>query len=338
METSHVATHLHTEAAIFFSPGTPDPSDCAWRASEWQKPAKARAAHLRHTLHFMTENTISPGGVAYMPTAYLQSSMPSSPVHSTYAPSIDAASSMPRASIAPSTPRIRSPPLSVLSSPRATDWRYSRDSLAATAVPYTKEYIENYRRRIKDEQDAEALMVYALYLIEAAKRTLDPHDSEKQARKYREALLSESVKIIKKLATSGAAPGKPPYADAQFYLANCYGNGKLGMSIDHAKSYHLYVQASKQNHPAATYRTAVCNEVGAGTKRNPKLGVLFYRKAASLGDTAGMYKLGMILLYGLLEQHPNPREAIVWLKRAADQADEDNPCLLYTSPSPRDRG
>jgi len=99
-------------------------------------------------------------------------------------------------------------------------------------VPYTKEYIENYRRRIKDEQDAEALMLYALYLIEAAKRTLDPHDSEKQARKYREALLSESVKIIKKLATSGAAPGKPPYADAQFYLANCYGNGKLGMSID----------------------------------------------------------------------------------------------------------
>ena len=181
METSHVATHLHTEAAIFFSPGTPDPSDCAWRASEWQKPAKARAAHLRHTLHFMTENTISPGGVAYMPTAYLQSSMPSSPVHSTYAPSIDAASSMPRASIAPSTPRIRSPPLSVLSSPRATDWRYSRDSLAATAVPYTKEYIENYRRRIKDEQDAEALMQYALYLIEAAKRMLDPHDSEKQA-------------------------------------------------------------------------------------------------------------------------------------------------------------
>jgi len=196
-------------------------------------------------------------------------------------------------------------------------------------VPYTKEYIENYRRRIKDEQDAEALMVYALYLIEAAKRTLDPHDSEKQARKNRETLLSESVKIIKKLATSGAAPGKPPYADAQFYLANCYGNGKLGMSIDHAKSYHLYVQASKQNHPAATYRTAVCNEVGAGTKRNPKLGVLFYRKAASLGDTAGMYKLGMILLYGLLEQHPNPREAIVWLKRAADQADEDNPHALY---------
>ena len=138
---------------------------------------------------------------------------------------------MPRASIAPSTPRIRSPPLSVLSSPRATDWRYSRDSLAATAVPYTKEYIENYRRRIKNEQDAEALMVYALYLIEAAKRTLDPHDSEKQARKYREALLSESVKIIKKLATSGAAPGKPPYADAQFYLANCYGNGKLGICL-----------------------------------------------------------------------------------------------------------
>lgn len=40
MEESHVATHLHIETAIFFAPGTPDPSDCAWRASEWQEPAR----------------------------------------------------------------------------------------------------------------------------------------------------------------------------------------------------------------------------------------------------------------------------------------------------------
>jgi TPR repeat protein len=87
--------------------------------------------------------------------------------------------------------------------------------------------------------------------------------------------------------------------------------------------------ASKLNHPAATYRSAVCNEIGAGTKKDFNRAVLFYRKAAALGDTAAMYKLGMILLGGLLHQPRNLRESIVWLRRAAAQADEDNPHALH---------
>ncbi|CCU97514.1 Activator of Chs3-like protein [Malassezia sympodialis ATCC 42132] len=146
----------------------------------------------------------------------------------------------------------------------------------------------------------------------------------KQARKYRESLLHEGMRVIKKLATTPVAPGQPPFAEAQFYMANCYGNGRNGVSIDHVKSYHLYVQASKQNHAAATYRTAVCNELGAGTKRNYELAMRFYRKSASLSDTAGL-----ILLHGLLDQPANPREAIVWLRRAASQADEDHPHALH---------
>lgn len=42
-----------------------------------------------------------------------------------------------------------------------------------------------------------------------------------------------------------------------------------------------------------------------------------------------MYKLGMIQLKGLLGQTKNPRDAINWLKRAADQADENNPHALH---------
>ena len=55
-----------------------------------------------------------------------------------------------------------------------------------------------------------------------------------------------------------------------------------------------------------------------------------------------MYKMGMILLKGLLGQPKNPREAVSWLKRAADRADEENPHalhelgLLYESASPND--
>jgi len=38
--------------------------------------------------------------------------------------------------------------------------------------------------------------------------------------------------------------------------------------------------------------------------------------------------LGIILLRGLLGLPVNPREAITWLKRAAESADEENPRAL----------
>lgn len=55
----------------------------------------------------------------------------------------------------------------------------------------------------------------------------------------------------------------------------------------------------------------------------------WYKKASALGDTAAMYKLGMIMLKGLLGQARNGREAINWLKRAADHADANNPHALH---------
>lgn len=208
--------------------------------------------------------------------------------------------------------------------------RRSKDSkMPQQTLPFNKAFVDEYRHRMKGDPDPEAQFAFARYLIEAAKKVHDPKDGPKQARKYRDALLSESLKLIKRLATTGMGLGKPPYAEAQFFLANCFGNGSLGLQVDHEKAYNLYVQASKQNHAAATYRTAVCNEVGAGTRRDHHRAVLFYRKASALGDTAGMYKLGMILLNGLLGQPRNIREAIVWLKRAAGQADEDNPHALH---------
>lgn len=221
---------------------------------------------------------------------------------------------------------------SVRSNNSAAARRRSKDAAAKQQqqqLPFNKAFVEEYRHRMKGDPDPEAQFAYARYLIEAAKKVQDPRDGPKQARKYRDALLSDSLKLIKRLATTGMGLGKPPYAEAQFFLANCFGNGSLGLQVDHEKAYNLYVQASKQNHAAATYRTAVCNEVGAGTRRDHHRAVLFYRKASALGDTAGMYKLGMILLNGMLGQPRNIREAIVWLKRAAGQADEDNPHALH---------
>lgn len=195
--------------------------------------------------------------------------------------------------------------------------------------PLTIELLDEMRQRAKNSNDPAAQLEYAKALIEAAVTFGNDDPDPKRQKKNKEALFMEGLKIIKRLATTGMGMGKPAYPDAQFFLANCYGNGSLGLQIDHDKAFNLYMQASKQNHPAATYRTAVCHELGAGTKRDHTRAVQFYRKAASLGDTAAMYKLGMVILKGLLGQQANPREAITWLKRAAANADEDNPHALH---------
>lgn len=193
-----------------------------------------------------------------------------------------------------------------------------------SAPPFTKEYIDQYRQRIKADPDPEAHFLYAKYLIDAAKKIRTSSKDPRSAKKYSEVLIGESLKVIRRLATQGEA-----YDEAQFFLANCYGTGALGLQVDHERAYHLYLQAAKQNHAAASYRVAVCNEIGAGTRREPPRAAAFYRKAASLGDTPAMYKLGMILLNGSLGEQKNPREATNWLKRAAEQADEENPHALH---------
>ncbi len=193
-----------------------------------------------------------------------------------------------------------------------------------SAPPYTKEYIDQYRQRIKADPDPEAHFLYAKYLIDAARKIRSTNKDQRSAKKYTEVLIGESLKVVRRLATQGDA-----YDEAQFYLANCYGTGSLGLQVDHERAYHLYLQAAKQNHAAACYRVAVCNEIGAGTRKEPTRAANFYRKAASLGDTAAMYKLGMILLQGALGEQKNPREAVGWLRRAAEQADEENPHALH---------
>lgn len=193
----------------------------------------------------------------------------------------------------------------------------------------TIEVLDEMRQHAKFSNDPAAQLDYAKALIEAAVSFGNDDPDPKRQKKNKEALFVEGLKILKRLATTGVGMGRPAYPEAQFFLANCYGNGSLGLQIDHDKAFNLYMQASKQNHPASTYRTGVCYELGAGTKRDYSRAVQYYRKAAALADTAAMYKLGMIYLKGLMSQQANPRDAILWLKRAAAQADEDNPHALH---------
>ncbi|KDQ12342.1 hypothetical protein BOTBODRAFT_113201 [Botryobasidium botryosum FD-172 SS1] len=225
-------------------------------------------------------------------------------------------------------PRVQERPYdtqSIMSeSGRSINGRRPMQAAEVRQPPFTKEYVDDYRARIKADPDPAVHFGFAKYLIEAAKNIGADAPDQRLVRKYRDSLISEALKIIRRLATQGET-----YSEAQFFLANCFGTGMLGLAVDHERAYHLYLQAAKQNHAAACYRVAVCNEIGKGTRREHPRAFAFYRKAAAMGDTAAMYKLAVIHLTGTLGQAKDGREALPWLKRAAEQADEENPHALH---------
>lgn len=216
---------------------------------------------------------------------------------------------------------------------------------ASSAISFA-ESLENFRANAKKSSDLYVQLDFVCYLLESSKKIqkdpsqlgihlpptppgLASSQNEERKTNMRKVLETEALKWLKRLATNSAGIGRQPLADAQFMLAEYYGKGLLGLPVDHAKAFHLYVQASKQNHPTATYRAAVCYEVGAGTKKNNSRATQFYRKSAALGENLAMHKLALILLYGKLGERKNLKEGITWLKRAANAADEEHPESLH---------
>ncbi|KAL2384438.1 hypothetical protein RJZ90_001916 [Blastomyces dermatitidis] len=186
--------------------------------------------------------------------------------------------------------------------------------------------------------DHKAQLFLAKKLVEASMVLIDDNGRAdlKTRNKNRERYIFDAHKIVKKLVSAG-------YPPAMFYLADCYGEGQLGLEVDPKEAFSLYQSGAKAGHSESAYRLAVCCEMGyeggGGTKRDPMKAVQWYRRAAALGDTPAMYKMGMILLKGLLGQQRNPREGVSWLKRASERADESNPhalhelALLYENPN-----
>lgn len=202
-----------------------------------------------------------------------------------------------------------------------------RQSVAPHPVTYDE--LNRLRNIVRtNPSDSATGLVLAKKLVEAAS-VLSDEGGTADARtrnKNREKFILEGHKTLKKLVANG-------YPEAMFYLADCYGQGLLGLQVDTKEAFSLYQSAAKGGHGASAYRTAVCcemgHEEGGGTKRDPLKAVQWYRRAAALGDTPALYKMGMILLKGLLGQQRNFGEAINMLKRAADRADKDNPHALH---------
>ncbi|KAI9891867.1 MAG: hypothetical protein M1814_002252 [Vezdaea aestivalis] len=211
-----------------------------------------------------------------------------------------------------------------------------------SAPPVTMAELEQLNQAVRTSPgDRKTQLTLAKKWVEAASvladegGRADPRTRQRNRDKY----FFDASKLVKKLVQSG-------YPAAMFYLADSYGQGAMGLEIDHREAFKLYSSAAKAGHSASAYRTAVCYEMGqedgGGTTKDALKAVEWYRRGAALGDTPAMYKMGMIQLKGLLGQPRNPRDAVNWLKRAAEKADDENPHalhelgLLYQNASPND--
>lgn len=206
----------------------------------------------------------------------------------------------------------------------------------APVTSVTTQEIDQLRVAINSNpNDQVTTLLLARKLVLAAETLTASIPDNRQRTKTREKWIMEAHKLLKKLVAMNNT-------DAMFYLADCYGRGALGLETSPAQAFSLYQSAAKAGHAAAAYRTAVCCEIGqddgGGTRKDPLKAMQWYKRAATLGDTPAMYKMGMIQLKGLLGQPINNREAVMWLKRAAERADKDNPhalhelALLYSAP------
>jgi TPR repeat protein len=207
-------------------------------------------------------------------------------------------------------------------------------------TPVTSQELEQLRQVIRtNPNDQDSAMKLAKRLIEAADVLVANMPDPKARAKARERYVMDAQKILKKLSNA-------QNAEAMFVMADSLGKGLFGNEPDNKEAFTLYQSAAKLGYAAAAYRTAVCCEIGheegGGTRKDPMKAVQWYKRAATLGDPPAMYKVGMILLKGLLGQPRNPREAVSWLKRAAERADAENPHalhelgLLYESAQPND--
>lgn len=194
-------------------------------------------------------------------------------------------------------------------------------------TPVTHQELEQLRQAtVRRPDDQATQLTLAKKLVEASVVLVDERSDPRTKSKNREKYISDAYKIVKKLSSNG-------YTEATFYLADAYSRGALGLESDTREAFKLYQTAAKSGHAQAAYRVAVCCEIGqeegGGTSRDAVKAMQWYKRAATLGDTPAMYKMGIISLKGLLGQPRNPKEALEWLKKAADRADRQNPHALH---------
>ncbi|PVU98771.1 hypothetical protein BB559_001309 [Furculomyces boomerangus] len=192
---------------------------------------------------------------------------------------------------------------------------------------------ENIKALIRDlgnkKIDQESRLDLVMYLLENPEKVVMKNINPQKAAVDRKAVVDATLKMLKSLAKSGIGAKKGLVtAEAQYFLGSLYSTGKY-VNTNLEKAFELYLSSSKFHHVDSMYRVAICYEVGAGIKMNEKYAVQYYKKAGSAGHPRAMYKLALVFLKGLLHQQKQPREALIWLRRAAEDSKTKAPYAIH---------
>ncbi|GAA98557.1 uncharacterized protein L969DRAFT_75972 [Mixia osmundae IAM 14324] len=205
------------------------------------------------------------------------------------------------------------------------DHSHLRPGAKVSLLTHTKT-LELYRANAQKTNDPELTFELAVFMLDVAREAngTDPTSpagppskklTEEKAK--REALLTEALTLLKKVADRGHVP-------AQAFLADCYtqGIGTKGKQ-DYDKAFPLFILAGKHGNAEACFRTAQLCENGWGCRKEQSKAVSWYRKAAALSHPAAMYRLALAELNGELGLNRRAKEGVKWLKRCVELAEAE---------------
>ena len=117
--------------------------------------------------------------------------------------------------------------------------------------------------------------------------------------------IDEGFTLLRKVASNG-------HPEAHFFLGEAYADdGKDSLA------YSQFLSAAKRGYAPACHAIGIYAEIGKGCKKNLRLALEMYTKAATAGSLESMYRLGCAEMKGELKLKKDPVKATRWLKRAA---------------------
>ncbi|KAG9304275.1 hypothetical protein G9A89_019837 [Geosiphon pyriformis] len=218
--------------------------------------------------------------------------------------------------------------MSVQSAPRSPNTRALRlliDDKNAKRMTFTsftlatdENALQRYREAATKAADPTVQVDYAKFLIGMSnfyvtENPTSPNPDSNKNDTYTK-LVNESVYWIDKLA-------KNNHPEAMYIKGTWHEYGNFTKEVNMEKALKYYQSASKQDHAKAN------TKVGEHYERQRNFGrtISFFQKAASLGDVTALYRLALIYMLGEMKQEVNYKQALIYLKQAANKANEDCP-------------
>ncbi|KAL3901033.1 MAG: hypothetical protein SGCHY_000911 [Lobulomycetales sp.] len=181
--------------------------------------------------------------------------------------------------------------------PRRGSGKPAPDSISSVSSGRSlPESLEEQRSALRTSTDQPALFEFVQQLVLA---------SASSSGKRQDALHSEARKILKRLSSPSGIPGKAPFPPAMFLLGLHYGNGTLGLGINHEKELAL----------SGWYLTGAEGLL----QQNSTEAYLWSRKAADKGLSDAEYAVGYYEENGIGVQGKTYEDARKWYLRAAAQ-------------------